>query len=242
MLSSWNFYAVDHRLLVHDYHRHNRPWPTTWRWGWDAYRSVFAKQGHRFKITRPSTKNPNGVPASAGNRSMSVAAVFKAITGTPMENHHQAGDDVNATILIMQQPDVWKQSNGWYSLADRTDVCLKLLQESEQQLYPPLPPGWINDPDDAVPTDNTTANSTEAGPTSHAAKKKRRLADYWDLHHRDETMKRIAKNTNHYAGGVGNPVAPSTPSSSTNWITLFSIHLTVEHHPLHRRAAHEADQ
>ena len=31
------------------------------------------------------------------------------------------------------------------------------------------------------------------GPTSHAASKKRRLADYWDLHHTTETMETLAK-------------------------------------------------
>ena len=209
LLSGWSFYAVDHHVLVQNYHRHNRPWPATWRWGWDAYRSVLAKQGNRFKITRPSTKNPNGVPASSGNQNMKISGIYEAITGTPLSNHHQAADDVNATVTILKQQDVWKLRrqglklhNGWYALADRHEDCLKMLKDSTEQLYPALPPGWIGDPDDAAPIDNTTATSTEAGPTSRAATKKRRLAEYWDLHHRDETMKRVAKYTNYYAGGA----------------------------------------
>ncbi len=146
VLSGWNFYTTDHRVLVQDYHRHKRPWPGTWLWGWDGYRSVFAKQGHRFKITRKSTKNPNAVPASAGNPNMSISGIYEAITGKSLENHHQAADDVHATVKILKQPDVWKLRrqglrlhNGWYPLADRHTDCVTQLKDSKAQLYPVTP-------------------------------------------------------------------------------------------------------
>ena len=96
------------------------------------------------------------------------------------------------------------------------------LKDSKAQLYPVLPPGWIEDPDDPIPVDSDidadddVATSSETphpqkkrkrrstgaktgGPTSHAASKKRRLADYWDLHHTTETMETLAKWSNYYA-------------------------------------------
>lgn len=213
VLCGWNFYSVDHRILVHDYKRHNRDWPECWRWGWDGYRSVFAKKDHRFKITRRTKKNPDGVAAKAGNTSMSVSGIYKAINKKDMENHHQAADDVKATVQILRQNDVWKlrnqglrQFNGLYLLENRYKDCLQSLTDSREQLYPPLPPGWIQNPDDHEPTDRTK-HTVEPGPTSNAAKKKYRLADYFDLHHSLETMKQIAIFTNYYAGKLSiNPI------------------------------------
>lgn len=40
VMSGWNFYTTDHRLLVQVYYRHKRQWPQTCIWGWDGYRSV----------------------------------------------------------------------------------------------------------------------------------------------------------------------------------------------------------
>ena len=61
VLCGWNLYSVDHRILVHDYNRRNRDRPDSWRWGWDGYRSVFAKQDHRFKIKSRTKKKTDGL-------------------------------------------------------------------------------------------------------------------------------------------------------------------------------------
>ena len=207
-LSGWNLYAVDHRLLVQDYHRHNRPWPATWVWGWDGLRSVRDHQGHRFKITRVSSKNPDDVPAPAGNETMSLSGIFPVLNnGESFANHHSANADVDATIQILTQLDVWrlrrlalKKYNGWHRLNTRDADHIKGLEESKLKVQPPLPAGWVEDPDDdPVPTERSVPQQA-AGPTAHAAARKGRLAEYWDLHHPTETMGKIAEYTNYYAG------------------------------------------
>ena len=72
--------------------------------------------------------------------------------------------------------------NGWYLLQDRVEDCLKSLKEYRDQLYPPLPRGWKENPEDPAPTERIK-HAVEPEPTSEAARKKGRLADYFDLHH-----------------------------------------------------------
>lgn len=160
VLFGWNLYSVDHRILVHDYNCHNRDWPDSWRWVRDGYRSVFANQHNRFKIKSRTNNPPDGAAAKAGNTSMSVAGIYDAFTRRSMKNHHKAKDDVNATIQILRESDVWKlrkqglqNKNGWYLLQDRVEDCLKSLKEYRDQLYPPLPCGWKENPEDPAPTE-----------------------------------------------------------------------------------------
>ena len=205
-LSGWNFLATDRRLLVQLCRKHKRPWPATWLWGWDAHRAVFAKQGRRLKTKRASGDVP-AQPAPAGNVGMSVRDVCELVVGQPLGGHHQAAEDVAATIATMRQDDVWKlrgqslaKRNGWHLLGDKIPDHVKGLQESMAMLFPPLPSGWVDDPNDPVPTPRNNEASADAGPTTHASGLKARLACHWDPRHDREMISNVAKWTNFHAG------------------------------------------
>ena len=67
-------------------------------------------------------------------------------------------------------------------------------------LFTPLPPGWVDDPNDPVPTPRDNEVSTDAGRTTRASGLKTRLACCWDLHHDRGMISNVAKWTNFYAG------------------------------------------
>ncbi len=105
-------------------------------------------RGHaksRYKVKR-ATKGKPAEPATAGNTTMQLHDVYKAVTGTPMTNHHDAGADVAAAIAIAKDPEVWRrrclgqqQLNGLYLLSSRVEHIKSNLDASILSISPPPP-------------------------------------------------------------------------------------------------------
>jgi len=139
---------------------------------------------------------------------MQLHDVYEAITGSAMQNHHDAGADVVAAIAIALEPTVLRHrklgldnQNGLYPLADKEDSIKENLQASQESVYPPLPEGWVEDPP-GPPAAKRPNKGPESGPTTRASGKKLRLADYWDLHYDRAYLENIAAWSNFYAAWI----------------------------------------
>ena len=160
----------------------------------------------RYKVKRVSKGNP-AVPAPAGNTTMQLHDVYKAVTGTPMTNHHDAGSDVSAAIAIAKEPTVWRrrclglqQLNGLYLLSSRREHVKSNLDSSVLSIRPPLPDFWLDEPD-SEPAAKRRNLGPESGPTARASAHKARLAEFWDLHLDPEFSASVAKWTVFYGAG-----------------------------------------
>jgi len=85
-------------------------------------------------------------------------------------------------------------------LEDRVVDITAKLAEAKEAVYSPLPEFWVDDPggDPATKRPNL---GPESGPSSRAAGRKERLADYHDLHYDQLYLEKVASWSNFYAAG-----------------------------------------
>ena len=157
----------------------------------------------KFKVKRPR-KGELKQHAQAGNSSMQLQDVYRAVTGEDMQDHHHAGADVDAAVAIALEPSVLSRGvrtladhGGLYKLAERDETIKKHLQDSKDSVAPPLPEGWVENPL-GPPAAELPNLGPESGPTSRASAKKDRVAEYWDLHYDRAFVSKLAKWSRFY--------------------------------------------
>ena len=103
--------------------------------------NIRAHNDNKYKV-KTVKKGDDPQAALAGNRSMQLHDVYKAVVGDTMTGHHNADADVDAAIAIAVDDAVWKRRylslanhNGVYLLKEREEDIMKLFEKSKAEVH-----------------------------------------------------------------------------------------------------------
>ena len=191
--------ATDFDWIAHLNARYKSTLPPWVQWCWDTLPA--SKLAPEFKVTRGMSASNTAAPR--GNTSHGLAELYRAITGSDMADHHDAGADAKANVCIAKA--LFRKrvpvGGGMQSWIDFNESKQKAIKQTRELLRPDLsdtPWSYVEGEQGNSGMPPPTGSQPRWGPKGRAAAVPDKVEDYF-LMFWDVALETMATWTNCYA-------------------------------------------